>query len=49
MKDKTQFYCTECGNETPFTFTYEDGTEITYGVGKTYVCIIANSGSFSVE
>ena len=36
-------------SDMPFTFTYEDGTEITYGVGKTYVCIIANSGSFSVE
>lgn len=31
----------------PFTYTYADGTPVVFGVGKTYVCVIAQSGGVS--
>ena len=40
---------TRADGNSQFVYTYEDGTEISYGVGKTYVCIIGDSGSFSYE
>ena len=36
-------------NDAQFEYTYSDGTSVEYGVGKTYVCVIANSGSVDFE
>ncbi len=36
-------------NDAQFEYTYSDGTSVEYGVGKTYVCVIANSGSVVFE
>jgi len=36
-------------SEDRFVFTYDDGSEITYNRGKTYVCIISNSGYVEFE
>ena len=33
----------------PFTFTQENGTPITYGVGKTYIGVIPSNGTVSYE
>ena len=33
----------------PFSFTLEDGTPITLGVGKTYCAIVGNGGSVTAE
>lgn len=37
------------GVEGPFSFTLEDGTPITLGVGKTYCAIIGSGGSVTAE
>jgi hypothetical protein len=36
-------------NTDQFTFTREDGTAVTFGKGKTYFCIIANSGKLDIK
>lgn len=33
--------------DAPFVFAYEDGSEVTLGTGKTYIAVIAQSGSVS--
>ena len=32
-------------NDSQFTFTYADGSEVEYTVGQTYYCIISESGA----
>lgn len=32
-----------------FEYTYSDGSALEYGIGTTYVCVIANSGSVEAE
>ncbi|MBQ8831788.1 MAG: DUF3048 domain-containing protein [Oscillospiraceae bacterium] len=36
-------------NDAQFEYTYSDGTPLVYGVGKTYVCVIAKAGSVEFE
>jgi len=36
-------------NDAQFEYTYSDGSALEYGIGKTYVCVIANSGSVDFE